>query len=95
MDREKDKVKFVDLILFGSHAKSKAVLESDIDICIVIDCGTDAEFEKQRRAATFAANQTKENLDIIVVTKKDFFTNRLSPNLHEIKKSGKSMMRNR
>lgn len=81
-------IAYVDMILFGSHAKGLARDHSDVDICVVLKVKDDA-LKPMQSQLNFLAGRNQLLMDVIVTNPKQLRSNKVSPILHEIRTHGK------
>ena len=84
---EKEGISVEKLILYGSHARGTARRDSDIDVCVVSkNFGKD--IIEERCYLFHQAPKIDARIEPIAFSLHDYETNRLSPILHEIQKTG-------
>jgi predicted nucleotidyltransferase len=80
-------LKTCDIYLFGSTAKGFATRHSDRDFCIVVPDGT-SDIDGLWVKLTTTLGLKGFDFDLVIVTQSDYRTNKISPILHEIRKTG-------
>lgn len=80
-------LKTFDIYLFGSAAKGLATKHSDRDFCIVVPDGT-PDIGGLWVQLTTTLGLKGFDFDLVIVTQSDYSTNKISPILHEIRKTG-------
>lgn len=82
------KIPFLEVYVFGSHARARAGERSDIDLFVVLpDKEVSDPFECRVRVMR-AVTLSHLNADVVVASKTDFAKNLVSPILHQIRKDG-------
>jgi predicted nucleotidyltransferase len=76
-----------EIILFGSTAKGLATKHSDRDFCIVVPDDT-ADLHRLWVKLNGTLGIKGFNFDLIIVTRSDYKNDKISPILHEIRKTG-------
>lgn len=76
-----------DIYLFGSTAKGLATKHSDRDFCIVVPDKTH-DLDGLWIKLTATLGPKGYDFDLIIVTQSDYKKNKISPILHEIRKTG-------
>ncbi len=85
------KVPIKTLILFGSHAKGFAKKYSDVDVCVVCKDNSEIDVKELQCELNGEAGRNGLNMDIIVTTWSNYLRNKVSPILHEIRETGKTV----
>ncbi|HLE12504.1 MAG: hypothetical protein A2504_03495 [Bdellovibrionales bacterium RIFOXYD12_FULL_39_22] len=84
-------IKYLELWLFGSHARNMDTANSDVDLLVVFPNKEIQSYEEKIRLQAQLlglAGLNGLNFDIIATSQKEFLENEISPILHQIRRYG-------